>query len=411
MKKNTFVAKYLDHRNRPREFRDGNSPLTAILSFFCLSLAILGFFISFHARKLVISEQIFFHQMDKPIPFSNPSVPFSAATPLCNTTTYCPSPCQNDSSIGLEEWVGPHKEAWHSMNDDELMWRASMVPLVAEYPYNRTAKVAFLFLTRGALPLAPIWERFFKGHDGLFSIYLHASSLQFNEEPPQSSVFFKRRIPSKPVDWGKASMIDAERRLLANALLDFSNERFVLLSESCIPVFNFTAVYNYLIHSNQTFVGSFDDPRPRGRGRYNQRMWPLISINDWRKGSQWFQVNRKIAVVIVADRVYYPVFQAHCRPPCYMDEHYIPTLVTKRLPELNSNRSLTWVDWSGGGSHPASFKGRDVTLGFLTRIRHESKCTCNGNASDICVLFARKFEPSTLEPILRIAPGLFGFDP
>ncbi|KAL6009261.1 hypothetical protein ACLOJK_022489 [Asimina triloba] len=87
--------------------------------------------------------------------------------------------------------------AWHSMNDDELMWRASMVPFVAEYPYNRTAKVAFLFLARGALPLAPIWERFFKGHDGLFSIYLHASSLQFNEEPPQSSVFFKRRIPSK----------------------------------------------------------------------------------------------------------------------------------------------------------------------------------------------------------------------
>ena len=33
--------------------------------------------------------------------------------------------------------------------------------------------------------------------------------------------------------WGEVSIVDAERRLLANALLDFSNERFILLSELC----------------------------------------------------------------------------------------------------------------------------------------------------------------------------------
>ena len=36
------------------------------------------------------------------------------------------------------------------------------------------------------------------------------------------------------VGWGKVNMIEAERRLLANALLDTSNERFVLVSEACI---------------------------------------------------------------------------------------------------------------------------------------------------------------------------------
>ncbi|KAJ0960170.1 hypothetical protein J5N97_002037 [Dioscorea zingiberensis] len=134
------------------------------------------------------------------------------------------------------------------------------------------------------------------------------------------------------VEWGKPTMIDAERRLLASALLDFSNERFVLLSETCIPLFNFTTVYNYLMNSNKSFLASYDDPRKVGRGRYNPQMDPTVTISDWRKGSQWFEVNRKLAIEIVSDTKYYPIFKEYCSPPCYMDEHYIPTLVNIIAP-------------------------------------------------------------------------------
>jgi hypothetical protein len=34
------------------------------------------------------------------------------------------------------------------------------------------------------------------------------------------------------VSWGQIAMVDAERRLLANALQDLHNQYFVLLSES-----------------------------------------------------------------------------------------------------------------------------------------------------------------------------------
>ncbi|XP_009589409.1 glycosyltransferase BC10-like isoform X2 [Nicotiana tabacum] len=71
------------------------------------------------------------------------------------------------------------------------------------------------------------------------------------------------------VEWGSVTLVDAERRLLANALLDFSNERFVLLSDSCIPLYNFSTVYKYLIGSIHSFVGSYDDPSRYGRGRYS----------------------------------------------------------------------------------------------------------------------------------------------
>lgn len=204
-------------------------------------------------------------------------------------------------------------------------------------------------------------------------------------------------------------MIDAERRLLANALLDFSNQRFILLSETCIPLFNFTTIYNYLMNSTKSFLSSFDDPRKIGRGRYNKRMGPTITLQDWRKGSQWFEVNRETAIEIISDKIYYNVFQNHCLPPCYMDEHYFPTLVNKIRPYLTTNRTLTWTDWSSRGSHPKMFMKKDITEAFLNHVRYGSNCTYNGVNSLICFLFARKFHPSTLEPLMNIAPRLFGF--
>ena len=86
-----------------------------------------------------------------------------------------------------------------------------------------------------------------------------------------------------------------------------------------------------------------------------------------------------------------------------------PTLVTKLLPELNYNRSVTWADWSRGGSHPVRFRRWDITEGFFNRMRFGSNCTYNGNVSSICFLFARKFEVDALEPLLKMAPALLGF--
>ncbi|KAM1922056.1 hypothetical protein ACFX15_020163 [Malus domestica] len=383
--------------------------ITIILSLSMLFfIFFFGIFVNDHTKKFLSSDQIV-PQLNTFTPLS----PWPSYTHHCQcnfslSSRLLPISISSPGGSTLKYYLAP-KDLWHSMSDEELFWRASMVPQVMEHSYNRTQKVAFMFLTKGRLPLAPLWEIFFRGHEGFYSVYLH-SRPDFKIEPPESSVFYKRRIPSKIVEWGKATMVDAERRLLANALLDFSNERFVLLSESCIPLFNFTTIYNYLINSNQTFVGSFDDPRHIGRGRYNPQMFPTVTLSDWRKGSQWFEVHRKLAVEVVSDVTYYPKFKDLCLPPCYTDEHYMATLVTKVGTGMNSNRSITWVDWSRGGSHPATFVRKDVTEKFLNRLRDGFNCTYNGGVGSICHLFARKFHPSTLEPLLRITPRLFGFN-
>ncbi|KAJ6838672.1 uncharacterized protein M6B38_318615 [Iris pallida] len=303
-----------------------------------------------------------------PSPLPPPPTP----APTTTTTTTIPPPPMPHMQGGLMNnvMIEPSMGAnMHDMTDEELLRKASSM-LRGKGPERRVPpKVAFMFLVRGSLPFAPLWEKFFKGHKGLYSIYVHAQTL--HPPPDHTSVFHGTTIPSKAVQWGSMSMMEAERRLLANALLDSSNQRFVLLSEACIPLYNLPSVYSYLMNSTQSFVGMYDIPGPTGRGRYNKRMRPQIEPRQWRKGSQWFEMDRALAAEVVSDGVYFPVFQRHCRPPCYGDEHYLPTFVNARsVGGRNANRSLTWVDWSKGGAHPARFVRQQVNPGMLAWMRN-----------------------------------------
>ncbi|KAJ8773024.1 hypothetical protein K2173_028201 [Erythroxylum novogranatense] len=306
---------------------------------------------------------------------------------------------------GLNELMKPRNTA-QDMEEKELLWRASLVPRIHEFPVKVVPKVAFLFLSRGSLPFAALWELFFKGHEGLYSVYWHTSP-NFNGTVPQKSVFYGRRIPSKEVHWGTNSMIEAERRLLANALLDFSNQRFALISESCIPLFNFSTVYSYLMGSNLSYVSVYSDlPVSEVRRHYNPQISPVVERHQWRKGSQWFQMDRGLAVEVVSDQIYFPAFQEFCVRSCFSDEHYLPTFVSIRFWEENTNRSLTWVHWSRRSAHPDKFGALDVTIGLLERLRNSTTCEYSTRS---CFLFARKFSSDALDRLLELAPKVLRF--
>jgi len=100
----------------------------------------------------------------------------------------------------LERWIRPPARARHAMADEELLWLASFAPRargrIGGYPFRRVPKVAFMFLAHGPLPLAPLWERFFRGNEGRYSIYVHTMPL-YRANFTSDSVFYRRQIPSK----------------------------------------------------------------------------------------------------------------------------------------------------------------------------------------------------------------------
>ncbi|KAL3690880.1 hypothetical protein R1sor_004531 [Riccia sorocarpa] len=289
-------------------------------------------------------------------------------------------------------------------------------------------KLAFLYLARNTMPLDILWDHFFKGakRDD-YSVYIHARpGVVYSKKTTDCKAFYDRQIKNSiSVEWGAASMVEAERLLLATALQDPLNQRFILLSDSCVPLYNFNYIYDYVMSSPKSFVDSFIDYTDE---RYDPRMEPQINIDKWRKGSQWFVLIRKHAEAVVNDTAIFPLFKQYCKRlslpefwranddteadderNCIPDEHYIQTLLAiKDLEEEIERRTLTYSRWKDfdeerdrRGWHPVTFHYADASLTTITEIQEiisvhyatESRtewCSSNGEPRP-CYLFARKF--------------------
>ncbi|KAL0337134.1 UNVERIFIED_CONTAM: Glycosyltransferase BC10 [Sesamum calycinum] len=293
----------------------------------------------------------------------------------------------------LQGWLPPAPV--RELTDDEIASRVVIRDILnMNQSIPKNPKIAFLFLTPGALPFEKLWDKFFQGHEGRFSVYVHASK----DKPVHFSRYFiNREIRSEKVVWGKISMVDAERRLLANALKDPDNQQFVLLSDSCIPLHDFDYVYNYLMYTNVSFVDCFEDPGPHGSGRYIEYMLPEVEKKDFRKGAQWFTMKRQHALIITADSLYYSKFRDHCKPGmekgrnCYSDEHYLPTFFYMLDPAGIANWSVTHVDWSEGKWHPKSYRAQDVSLELMRNITSISDSVHVTSDERVSIFFSLDF--------------------
>ena len=93
-----------------------------------------------------------------------------------------------------------------SMNIIRYFGVQSVVPAPQSH-FQQIPKIAFMFMTRESLPLAPLWERFFKGHKGLYSIYIHS-------------------LPSYDADF-PASSFSTRDKFLAN-MCNHTNPKFLI---------------------------------------------------------------------------------------------------------------------------------------------------------------------------------------
>lgn len=307
-------------------------------------------------------------------------------------------------------------------------------------------KIAFLFIARNRLPLDMVWDAFFQGDkENKFSIFVHSRpGFLFNKATTRSVYFLDRQVNNSiQIDWGEASMIQAERVLLQNALEDPLNDRFVFLSDSCIPLYDFNYTYEYIMSTSTSFVDSFADTK---EGRYNPKMHPVIPVENWRKGSQWVVLTRKHAEIVVNDDVVFPMFQWHCKRKslpefwrdrpfsgdnskehnCIPDEHYVQTLLTQKgLEGQLTRRSLIHTAWDlqsskeydRRGWHPLTYKLADATPELIQSIKdidniyYETEyrrewCSSKGKPAP-CFLFARKFtRPAALRLLNMSALGV-----
>lgn len=130
-------------------------------------------------------------------------------------------------------------------------------------------------------------------------------------------------------------------------------------------------------------------------------MTPEVSFEQFRVGSQFFTLTRRHALLVIKDRKLWKKFKLPCYTDdeCYPEEHYFPTLLSMADPDGCTKYTLTRVNWTGSvDGHPYTYRPALVSPELIHRLRES-------NQSD-SYLFARKFTPDCLQPLMRIAKSV-----
>ncbi|CAN4119138.1 unnamed protein product [Withania somnifera] len=276
-------------------------------------------------------------------------------------------------------------------------------------------KIAFMFLTNSNLYFSLLWEQFFNGttpvDPHLYNIYVHADPT--TKISPLFGVFKDRLIPAKQTQRSSPTLISAARRLLAHALLhDPLNLYFALISQHCIPLHSFSYVYSSLFNAQKlskkmelpSYIEILDESDSL-LDRYNARglnvMLPEVKFEEFKAGSQFFVLTRKHSLMVVKDRKLWRKFRKPCIKveSCYPEEHYFPTLLSMEDPVGCSKYTLTNVNWTDMvDGHPHTYYPSEVSSQLIYDLR-ESNSTYSH-------MFARKFSPDCLNPLMEMADSV-----
>lgn len=103
-------------------------------------------------------------------------------------------------------------------------------------------KIAFLFLVIDDINFPTIWENYFRGNEDKFSIYCHPKHPENVVTP-----WLRDNIIPHLVETSWGHITDAYFTLLYEALKDPLNTKFIIISESCLPLRSFDDLYHKLI--------------------------------------------------------------------------------------------------------------------------------------------------------------------
>jgi len=202
-------------------------------------------------------------------------------------------------------------------------------------------KIAFCFLTYENLSQPTLWNNFFKNNQDKYNMYIH------NKCPFIDNTYhFENNCINNCVEtkYAHISVVKATLELFKKALLDNENQFFVLLSETCIPLFNFDHIYNriQLINTNIFQVANNNSIE-----RFNDIIDPnFFDKNIFLKQNPCIILNR-LTVDFFVNYDFTYLFNDNFYAP---DEHYFVNLCNKfSIPYVNANINYSYWEYNNKG--------------------------------------------------------------
>ena len=104
-------------------------------------------------------------------------------------------------------------------------------------------KIAFLFLTMGDINQSKVWTDYFRNQQNKYTVYINPKY----PELVKTDWLQDRIIPKRVENTGWGFITEAYHNLLEEAMKDKDNVKFVFISESCIPLKSFDALYTKMM--------------------------------------------------------------------------------------------------------------------------------------------------------------------
>lgn len=108
-------------------------------------------------------------------------------------------------------------------------------------------KIAFLFLVIDNPNFPKIWNSYFRGHKDKYNIYIHP---KFPDKLTWNKKYMINNL--KETKWG--FITNAYIELLKEAYKDEDNYKFIVISESCVPIQSFDNFYNDAINDTRSWI-------------------------------------------------------------------------------------------------------------------------------------------------------------
>lgn len=230
-------------------------------------------------------------------------------------------------------------------------------------------KICFAFLTKGTINNESLWFDFFKTNkSNEIEILIHCT-----EQP--NFEFLKHLNPKIFINqvhtsWGRLQKV---QNFLLEKAKNLNCDKFIILSDSCIPIRDFNYLFNKL-NNNKSFI---DNCKAWDLSRFPNNNFQIKMMAN----QQWCIIDKRHYDLFLEDdiREYFEDFVI------LPEESYFSTVVEKNGLNNEDNiifKKTTFVDWSRtNGSSPYYFDGSDQD------IEHLNKCYENEY-----ILFFRKLK-------------------
>lgn len=198
-------------------------------------------------------------------------------------------------------------------------------------------KIAFMFLTVGDLNQPKLIKDFLVDGGDRCTAYAHSK-----EKGVLSDIQILEKVNT---EWGDISLVKATNLMLEEAYKDPDNKYFLLLSESCIPLYSFDIIYDTIISIDKSWIFKTSTHYNKLRLKWSSLCQPNLlgmkSIKDLELCTQWMILTRK-HVKLILDHDYTTTVFKNANIP---DEGYYINVLKyhdKNFNENNINRRLTF---------------------------------------------------------------------